>query len=58
MICGNSCLAEICGDKIQHRGRVKRRGNRSGSPEEYGLQEYLVLISMVLCALFVSFLRG
>ena len=53
MICGNSCLAEICGDKVHHRGRVKRRGNQSGSPEEYGLQEYLVLISMVLCALFV-----
>ena len=42
MICGNSCLAEISGDKVQHRGRVKRRGDRSGSPEVYGLGNILL----------------
>ena len=30
----------------------------NGSPEEVTASEYLVVISVVLCALFVSFLRG
>ena len=42
MICGNSCLAEFCRDKVQHRGRVKRRGDRLDSPEVYGLGNILL----------------
>ena len=38
---GDSYLCEICGFAVPNRARVKRRGDRSGSPEVYGLGNIL-----------------